>query len=272
MGAVTIHSVLEAVIPTRPERLFRELPAELPPSLSPHYVDDAGLLSVAIQSFFIECGEDLVVVDSCFGEDHDLPYRLPIDPDQYARSLAAAGFTPDAVTAVVCTHLHLDHAGRNTTLVDGVWVPTYPNAEYLITEPEYTFWQDNPEMNRAKSESVEPLARHDVLRLTDTDHAITENIQLVPTPGHTPGHCAVRVESAGAAALICGDVIHHPLQIAYPDICAFPDADPETSVATRTRLLEQLATDQTLLVGTHFAAPSSGTIKRGNEFYEWVPS
>ncbi|WP_166905486.1 MBL fold metallo-hydrolase [Mycobacterium sp. DL440] len=270
IGSLTVHSVLETVVPTRPERLFRGLPSELPPWLYPHYVDDAGNLLVAIQSFFIESGEDLIVVDCCFGEGHDLPYQIPMDPDQYRHSLAAAGFAPGEVTTVICTHLHLDHAGRHTTRHDGAWIPTYPNATYLLTADEYTSWRHSSATNRAAAETVEPLVAHDVLRLTEMDHAITDEIRLVATPGHTPGHTAVRIESGGEVAVISGDVIHHPLQITQPDVQALPDDDPAAAAVTRTRLLQSVAEEQAVLFGTHFAAPTAGTVIADDDRLMWV--
>ena len=270
IGTLTVHSVLETVVPTRPDRVFRGLPSELPHWLYPHYVDDAGNLLVAIQSCFIECGEGLGVVDCCFGEGHDLPYQIPMDPDQYRQSLAAAGFTPDDVTTVVCTHLHLDHAGRHTTRHDGTWIPTYPNATYLVTGDEYTSWRHSSAPNRAADETVEPLVAHDVLRLTEMDHAITDEIRLIATPGHTPGHTAVRLESGGEVAVISGDVIHHPLQITHPDVQALPDDDPDAAAVTRARLLQSVAAEQALLLGTHFAAPTAGTVVADDDQLMWV--
>ncbi|MDH6194650.1 glyoxylase-like metal-dependent hydrolase (beta-lactamase superfamily II) [Mycobacterium frederiksbergense] len=271
IGGLTIHAVLETVVPTRADRLFRGLPSELPRWLHPYYVDDAGNLLVTIQSFFIESGDQLVVVDCCFGEGHDLPYQIPIDPDQYRRSLAAAGFTPGDVTTVVCTHLHLDHAGRNTTLRDGAWIPTYPNATYLLTTDEYAAWQVSTAPNRAAAECVEPLVAHDVLRLTEMDHAITDEIRLIATPGHTPGHAAVRIESGGTVAVISGDVIHHPIQISHPDVQGLPDEDPAAAAATRARLLQRVVDEQAILFGTHFAAPTAGTVRSDNGTLRWVP-
>lgn len=270
IGTLTVHSVLETVVPTRPDRVFRGLPSELPRWLHPHYVDDTGNLLVAIQSFFVESGEDLVVVDCCFGEGHDLPYQIPIDPDRYRQSLATAGFTPDDVTTVVCTHLHLDHAGRHTTRHDGAWIPTYPNATYLLTADEYTSWRHSSAPNRAADETVEPLVAHDVLRLTEMDHAITDEIRLIATPGHTPGHTAVRLESGGEVAVISGDVIHHPLQITHPDVQALPDDDPDAAAETRARLLQSVAAEQALLLGTHFAAPTAGTVVADDDQLMWV--
>lgn len=271
IGALTIHSVLETVVPTRPDRLFRGLPPELGSWLHPHYVDDAGNLLIAIQSFLVESGDELVVVDCCFGEGHDLPYQIPMDPDRYRQSLAAAGFGPDEVTTVVCTHLHLDHAGRNTTQRDGAWVPTYPNATYLITADEYTSWRESSAPNRAAAETVEPLVAHDVLRLTEMDHAITDEIRLLPTPGHTSGHTAIRLESGGEVAIISGDVIHHPVQITHPEVQALPDDDPAAAAVTRARLLQDVADEQALLFGTHFAAPTAGSVVADDAALMWVP-
>lgn len=270
IGTLTIHCVMETVVPTRPDRLFRELPAELPRWLYPHYVDDAGNLLVAIQSFVIESNDELVVVDCCFGEGHDLPYQIPMDPDQYGQSLAAAGFSPDDVTTVVCTHLHLDHSGRNTSQRDGAWVPTYPNATYLVTADEYASWRQSSAPNRAAAETVEPLVAHDVLRLTETDHAITAEIRLIATPGHTPGHAAVRIESDGEVAVISGDVIHHPVQITHPEVQALPDEDPAMAAATRDRLLRHVVDEQAILFGTHFATPTAGTVISDDGRLMWV--
>ncbi|MGV0806701.1 MBL fold metallo-hydrolase [Mycolicibacterium setense] len=270
IGTLTIHSVVETVVPTRPDRLFRGLPSELPRWLYPHYVDDAGNLLVAIQSFVIEANDELVVVDCCFGEGHDLPYQIPMDPDRYRLSLTAAGFSPDDVTIVVCTHLHLDHAGRNTSQRDGAWVPTYPNATYLLTADEYSSWRRSSAPNRAAAETVEPLVAHDVLRLTETDHAITDEIRLIATPGHTPGHAAVRIESEGEVAVISGDVIHHPIQITHPEVQALPDEDPAVAAATRDRLLQQVVDEQAILFGTHFAIPTAGTVISDDGRLMWV--
>ncbi|MGV0815142.1 MBL fold metallo-hydrolase [Mycolicibacterium boenickei] len=271
IGKLTVHAVVETVVPTRADRLFRGLPSELPHWLHPHYTDEAGNLLVAIQSFFIESGDELVVVDCCFGEGHDLPYQIPMDPDQYRHSLAAAGFTPGDVTTVVCTHLHLDHAGRNTTRHDGAWIPTYPNATYLLTADEYDAWRQSSAPNRAAAETVEPLVAHDVLRLTELDHAITDEIRLIATPGHTPGHAAVWISSDGEAAVISGDVIHHPIQITHPDIQALPDEDPAAAAQTRERLLQRVVDEQAILFGTHFAAPAAGTVVSDDDALLWVP-
>ena len=109
-------------------------------------------------------------------------------------------------------------------------------------------------------------------RLVETDHRVTSAVSLVPTPGHTPGHVSVRISSAGAEALIGGDMIHHPVQVAEPDWAAAPDGDPEWAATTRKRVLGELADSGTLLIGTHFAAPSAGYVRRTDDALPcWEP-
>ena len=137
IGEVRIHAVLQAVIPIPVSRLFGNAPPHLPTTLVPDYVDASGAILMAIQSYLIESGTARVLVDTCFGSRF---LRSREIPDRYDESLAATGFTPDDITAVVCTHLHRDHVGRNTTERAGQWVPTFPAADYLLTAAEYRHW------------------------------------------------------------------------------------------------------------------------------------
>jgi glyoxylase-like metal-dependent hydrolase (beta-lactamase superfamily II) len=268
VGEVRIHAVLQAVIPIPPSRLLGNAPARLPAALAPDYVDASGNILMAIQSYLIESAADRVLVDTCFAESF---LRTRQIPDRFEESLAATGFHPGDVTAVVCTHLHRDHAGRNTTEQRGQWVPTFPNADYLVTAAEHEHWRECSNEDRVSSECVAPLEYHGKLRLIDPDHQLTDTIRLVPTAGHTPGHVSVRIESAGAVAFISGDVVHHPIQIAAPEIGALPDTDPSAARASRLRLLRAVADERALLLGSHFAAPSGGYVSNADEGLAWQP-
>jgi glyoxylase-like metal-dependent hydrolase (beta-lactamase superfamily II) len=268
VGEVRIHAVLQAVIPIPPSRLFGNAPAQFPAALTPDYVDAAGNIRMAIQSYLIESAADRVLVDTCFAESF---LRTRQIPDRFEESLAATGFRPEDVTAVVCTHLHRDHAGRNTTELRGQWVPTFPSADYLVTVAEHEHWHECAGEDRVPSECVAPLEHHGRLRLIDPDHQLTEVIRLVPTAGHTPGHVSVRIESASAVAYISGDVVHHPIQIADPEISALPDADPSAARASRLRLLRGVTDERALLLGSHFAAPSGGYVNNADEGLAWQP-
>ena len=146
-------------------------------------------------------------------------------------------------------------------LVDGEWVPTFPNARYIICRERVGVLVDRrrsglrarPSTTRCGSVIDAGLAD-----LVPPDHKVTDDIRLELTPGHTPGHVAVRIESNGEQALITGDLAHHPVQFAEPSWAAVPDTDTAQSEATRRRLLAEHANTSTLVIGTHFAPPCAG--------------
>jgi len=240
--------------------------------LQPNYVSEDGLLKLHVQSMLIESDGKRIIVDTCFGNDRQLPYPgfVPLHTD-YLERIAAAGFDRNDVDVVLCTHLHFDHVGWNTMLVDGAWVPTFPHADYLFGRVEYDHWQQHEDYNIDLTDNVEPVVAAGLHRFVETDHRVTSEVELVPTPGHTPGHVSVRIRSNGEEALIGGDMIHHPVQVAEPDWAATPDGDPVWAAATRTEVLRGLADTPTLLIGTHFAAPSAGHIRTDGDAFSWEP-
>lgn len=266
VGEVRIHAVLQAVIPIPPARLFDGAPARLPENLVPDYADASGNILMAIQSFLIESATSRVLVDTCFGEEF---LRSRNIPDRFEESLTATGIRPHDISTVVCTHLHRDHVGGNTVEQAGRRVPAFPNAEYLITAAEHEHWREAGDEDRAPSECIAPLKDHGKLRLIAPDHRVNDDIGLVPTAGHTPGHVSVRIEAAGAVAYISGDVVHHPVQICHPEISALPDADPAAARASRSRLLRRVADERALLLGSHFTAPSGGYLNSSGD--AWQP-
>ena len=123
---------------------------------------------------------------------------------------------------MLCTHLHFDHVGWNTHRVDGRWVPTFPNARYLFSRREYDHWRmlrDTGGYHAINhlSDAVDPVVEAGLVDFIPADHAISEEIRLFPTPGHTPGHVSVHIASQGEEAVITGDMMHHPIQVALPE-------------------------------------------------------
>jgi glyoxylase-like metal-dependent hydrolase (beta-lactamase superfamily II) len=143
-------------------------------------------------------------------------------------------------------------------------VPTFPNARYLLARPEFEHWRDATDEQRAAASAVTfddavlPLFAHDVVDLVDVDHAVTGEIALMSTPGHTPGHVSVRITSRGEEGVITGDCVHTPFQLAEPQCGISVDADPAAAHATRTRLVDAYADRPVLLIGTHFPPPTAG--------------
>ena len=147
---------------------------------------------------------------------------------------------------------------------------TFPNARYLMAEKEFTYWQSQESDAGQKvvfADSVKPVFDAGLVDLIPLDHKICEGIWLEPTVGHTPGHVSVRLSSKGEEAIITGDFIHHPCQLARPDWCAVVDYDPAQSEATRRDVFARYADTPMLVIGTHFATPAAGHIKRDGDAY-----
>jgi glyoxylase-like metal-dependent hydrolase (beta-lactamase superfamily II) len=192
-------------------------------------------------------------------------------PSTFLEDLAAAGFAKESVDRVLCTHLHFDHVGWNTVLEDGKWAPTFKNARYLVGEKEWGFWKDtdDPYAPEAKHDSVLPIFDAGLVDLVEMDHRITDEVRFVPTPGHTPGHVSVVIESQGQQAIITGDIFHSPLQMAHPDWADIADVDGDQAHETRKQFLETYADGPVLILGTHFASPTAGKIVRDGDSYRF---
>ena len=239
--------------------------------LKPHFATPEGRLIGAIHALVIETPSVSIVVDTCVGNDkaRQVPAWNMLQT-AFLDDMAAAGHPPESIDFVMCTHLHVDHVGWNTRLVDGRWRPTFANAKYLFGRREYEFWSargDDERFGPVFSDSVKPVIDAGLVELVETDHLITPGIRLVATPGHTPGHVSVMIESNGERALITGDMLHHPCQLAHPEWGAVVDEDKPQAVATRRHVFETFADTPTLVIGTHFAAPTAGLIVRDGDAY-----
>ena len=271
IGDVSITRVVEMEIPFpyNPENAFLK-EATLDklrdmPWLFPHFVTDDGALKMSIHALLVRAPGLNLVVDTCVGNDK--PRGLlggQALQTGFLKSLEEAGCTRDAVDAVVCTHLHVDHVGWNTMLKDGRWVPTFPKARYLIGKQEYEYWSrdGDAEQQTILSDSVKPIFDQRLATLVDMDHRISPEVSLTPTPGHTPGHVSVVIESKGERALITGDMLHHPCQFGHPEWSPSFDSDPVAGAKMRRSVMERVAGQPILVIGTHFAAPTAGHVKR----------
>ena len=239
--------------------------------LAPHFMDEKGNLTMSIHALVLETGGRCILVDTCLGNDkkRDLPgWNMRQGP--FLEDLASAGYPRESIDQVLCTHLHVDHVGWNTMLVDGKWIPTFPNARYLMGREEWAHWDKQAMEGQYKAvidDSVRPIVEADLVDLVETTHALSPEISLVPTPGHTPGHVSVRIVSKGEEALITGDFLHHPCQMARPDWCSPADSDSAQALATRLAMFEKLADRPILVIGTHFATPTAGHLVRDGEAY-----
>ncbi|MBI5506307.1 MAG: MBL fold metallo-hydrolase [Deltaproteobacteria bacterium] len=275
IGDVTITCVVETTSCELDEILFPEVAREEREAISwlrPHFLDADGRMLLSFQCFVVESCGRRIVVDTCVGNDKDRPM-----PDWNHRSgpflqdLACAGAERESIDLVLCTHLHIDHVGWNTMLLGGKWVPTFPNARYLFGRVEWEHWKDQPEdLGPVITDSVRPIVDAGLVDLVETDHRLTDEVWLESTPGHTPGHVSVRIRSRGERAVISGDVMHHPCQIAHPEWSPAFDHDRARATVTRRAFLEGCSDAPVLVIGTHFAAPTAGRIVRDGATFRFV--
>ncbi|OPF92196.1 MBL fold metallo-hydrolase [Rhodopseudomonas palustris] len=227
------------------------------PWLIPQFASPEGRLTMSVHSWVVETPSRRILVDACIGNDKQgrgVPHWNGLDKP-YLQDLARAGYPADSIDTVICTHLHVDHVGWNTRLVDGQWVPTFPNARYLFGRIEYEYWKTHAtDAAHAAvfADSVEPVIDAGVVDLVASDAEIADEITLIPTPGHSPGHVALHIRSDGEEAVLSGDVAHHPCQMVRLDWSSSFDSDALLSIETRRRLFSRFADTPTLLFGGHF--------------------
>jgi glyoxylase-like metal-dependent hydrolase (beta-lactamase superfamily II) len=278
IGRLHVGAVVETAGPTRPTWLF---PAATPEALArhrawlaPHFLDEEGRLLQSVHAFVVKAPDLTVLVDTCIGNDKDRGGRRPFHMLRtgFLDDLRAAGVAPESVDVVICTHLHVDHVGWNTRLDNGRWVPTFPRARYLFAQREWEHWagEGDEGTKRIMVDSVAPVLDAGLAQLVEMDHRVTDEIWLEPTPGHTPGHVSVRLASDGAEAVVTGDLMHHPVQVAEPAWQSAFDSDPAEARRTRRAFCARYADRPVTVLGTHFHHPTAGRIVSDGEAWRFA--
>lgn len=272
-GHCEISSVEESTVP------FRTLPEMYPDAteemvekhlswMAPDYMDaETRMMLFSFKSYVIRTGRLTILVDACVGNHKDRPGRPNWHQQNwpYMANLAAVGVRPEEIDIVMCTHLHIDHVGWNTQLKDGRWVPTFPNARYVFAKAEYDHWQKmlgtSEVGDNVFNDSVLPVVEASRADLVAMDHEIDHGIVLEPTPGHTPGHVALHLNSAGDDAVFTGDLFHHPVQVREPQLSSHVCSDQDLSRQSRYDFLNRYADSGTLICPAHFTGTEVGHMK-----------
>ncbi len=275
VGRVKITRIVEMDLPVPFQAFPLATAEELRKSawLYPHFVsENDNTLKLSVHALLVEAPGLKLVVDTCIGNDRprEITGGQPL-ATPFLQHLGEVGWSRNGVDAVVCTHLHTDHVGWNTMPENGKWVPTFPNARYLIGRNEYDFWSTHrdAEQQAMLGDSVKPIFGAGLAELVELDHVISPEIRLTPSVGHTPGHVSVMIESEGERAVITGDMAHHPCQMAHPD-WVLGDDDPQVAARTRARLFAEWADQPILVIGTHFAAPTAGRVVRDGAAFRFA--
>ncbi len=275
VGKVRITKIVELetigstrfILPLASHEEIRKLPW-----LIPHFATEDGRLKMSIHALAVETPTRRIVVDTGLGNDKQ-GRNVPAWNNRKApflEAMIAAGFPPDSIDTVLCTHLHVDHVGWNTRLEGDRWVPTFPKARYVFGREEYEYWRDHsaePAKAAVFHDSVKPIMDAGRADLLAGDIRLCDEIALIPTPGHSPGHLSVHITSEGEEGLLAGDVAHHPCQMAHLDWSSTADSDPAQSVVTRRDLFARFADKPVLVIGGHFDA---GHIRRDGDAFKFA--
>ncbi|OBK97337.1 MBL fold metallo-hydrolase [Mycobacterium sp. 1165178.9] len=230
---------------------------------------------IAVQSWVIEVDGLTVVVDTGVGNDRQRPHMPPLDHlnTGFLAALRTAGIDRTAVDVVVNTHVHSDHVGWNTMLEKDAWVPTFPNARYLVPAADYRhFAPDGPAGEQPGdrlvfADSVLPIDAAGQLVQWSDDYQISPSLRLRPAPGHTPGSSVLWLD-AGQPAVFVGDLTHSPLQLRRPaDACAF-DVDAPAAALTRRRIFTEAVQAKAALIPAHYPGHGGATIRAVSDRFD----
>jgi len=274
IGDIHIQRIVELEEPFIP--VGRMFPDAKPEAIAPHrswlepwaLCPDSGRLMLPVQSYLLQTSRHTILIDTCVGNRKSNQFFKSWhnrSDDGWLRRLSASGVGLEDIDYVLCTHLHLDHSGWHTRLIDGRWQPTFPNAKYLFAREEFDHRQAVADSTFV--ENIVPVMEAGQGVIVAMDYALDDEVWFTPTPGHTPGHVAIQLASKGQKAVMMGDVMHSPVQCAEPHWHAISDHDPALARATRRAFLNQHAETNTLILTAHFPSPSIGhVIERGDAF------
>jgi glyoxylase-like metal-dependent hydrolase (beta-lactamase superfamily II) len=292
LGNATLTRVIEWQVDSLPMRVFPQTSAEawdeLADEFAPTFWND-GHWRIALQIWVVEVDGLTVVVDTGAGNGKARP-RMPMLGNLSTDFLGAfrrADFDPATVDVVINTHLHFDHVGWNTMRDGDVWVPTFPNARYLVPEADYRHFHPDSDDRRAMPQTDDELSLRQHVRtvfadsvspveeqmeLWSDDHQLSESLWLRPAPGHTPGSSVVWLD-AGKPAVFVGDLTHCPIQLHRPnDPCAW-DEDFAAAAVTRKRVLTEASRRRASVIPAHYPGHGGATVvARGDAFMvdDWL--
>ena len=235
-----------------------------------HHLTKAGEFPTNFTVFLVQSHDSTMIVDTGGGPG---PHEaMGAAEGQLMDTLADKGVLPEEVDHVFFSHLHFDHIGWALRQNPGAGsTPTFPNARYVISTTEWNYWTQPEILSSSPVEqAIYPLEKLGLVDLADDETPLATGIRALATPGHTPGHQSLLIESGGETAIIAGDVLHNTVQFEMPDLCADFDQDKPAARATRRKLLERLASDRTMSTFGHLLIDSNiGHVIKVEDRYSW---
>lgn len=268
VGQCLIEKVTEQTIALPLRRLFPDHVSEMA-----DYPDDASV-DISVHSWLVTTPDDVILIDTATGNGRKrthAPLFHQLNTPYLAR-LRQTGISPEQVTLVLLTHVHTDHVGWNTHLVDGEWQPLFPHARYVCSKRELERCQADPVQQALYHDSILPLINSGQLEVIDIEHSPLYSgvLRYMPTPGHSSDHASLTLVSDQQHALFSGDLMHHGVQFEYPHWSSVFCADKPLATRSRRQAIDWAVAHQAVWFSSHFAGSSYGRVIQTDEReYQW---
>ncbi len=254
--------------------------AALPRWMFPRFIDADWKFDIVTRCWIVFVDDHVVVIDPCTGNGRDFPDFPPAHmlDTPFIERFGATGIRPEEVDFVFCTHLHMDHCGWNTVLRDGRYVPTFPNAKYVMVQRELDRWNPRhpdhvpvPQNVGTFENSVLPVLEAGLAQIVSENHRISPSLDVQPACGHTLGHSTLHLDSAGREAYFVGDTFHHPLEMIHPGLDDQTSEIFDLTHASRRRIIDTCLDTGTLVIPAHFYCPFGGTLRQATDGVVFEP-
>ena len=251
--------------------------------MKPFYEPASQMILLSMHSYLIRTPTMNILIDTCIGNDKSRTGQGPIykknknilshwnnRKSNYIQNLESLGVSLESIDIVMCTHLHADHVGWNTKLSEDRWVPTFPNASYLFSPEDLRSMQKDSKSpydeytKLVYQDSVLPVIESGQAVMIDDSTDLGKEINLVKTPGHSPGHYCVEINTKRKNGILTGDVLHNPIQVDCPAVSTVFCDDKDLSNETRKTLVDNLTDTNIIVLAAHFSGTTAGIIESDN--------
>ena len=238
-------------------------------------LDDQYRIGLGLNCVLVRSSDKLVLIETGVGDKEGHRRQAsPAAQGTLLAELAAIGVRPEEIDVVINTHLHADHCGWNTRQQGDEAVPTFPNAEYYVIEDEWKAAIAPNERTRATylEDNLLPLERHNRLHLVDGEHKLTDEVTIVPAPGHSPGHAHVVLSSGGETGIYTGDIAQVAVQLERTAWVSSFDILPLVTMETKRAMVEEAIETGSLIISCHLTFPGMGRMTRNEQGQrKWQP-
>ncbi len=271
LGDFEITALSDGTVDLKPgELLTNTTPAEVTSYLQRSFESTA--VPTSVNAYLVNTGDKLVLIDTgaakLFGPTLG----------NLLTNLAAAGYKPEQVDAVLITHMHPDHVGG--LVADGKIA--FPNATVHADQRDAAFWLEKAQLDKAPDAmkeffqgamaSMGPYVTAGRFKAFDGSTELFPGIRALATPGHTPGHSVYSIESKGQKLVLWGDLMHvAAVQFAKPAVTIAFDVDSPAASVQRRKAYADAAKGRYLVAAAHLPFPGIGHLRAEGKGYVFVP-